>query len=139
MHGNQFIADLMPTHPVYVALLPEAARRVIGLPHPSGRAAMRMLENEGFAYECYVDIFDGGPTMTARTDQVASIRDAAAAQVTGTELQNGERVLLAAGHLADFRCCFGTRKPEGGGIAIDAAAAGQLRVQGGDTVWSIGR
>ena len=38
IHGNQFIADLMPKHPVYTALLSEEARRVIGLPHPSGRA-----------------------------------------------------------------------------------------------------
>ncbi|MDE2436802.1 MAG: arginine N-succinyltransferase, partial [Sphingomonadales bacterium] len=45
-HGNQFIADLMPKHPVYVAMLPESARAVIGLPHPNGRAAMRMLEEE---------------------------------------------------------------------------------------------
>jgi arginine N-succinyltransferase len=138
-HGNQFIADLMPKHPVYVAMLPEAARRVIGLPHPSGRAAMRMLENEGFAYECYVDIFDGGPTMTARTDQVKTIAGAVEATVTGTELAKGERALLAAGRLAEFRCCFGACQLDGGGIAIDSTAADLLRVREGDTVWSIGR
>ncbi len=76
IHGNQFIADLMPKHPVYVAMLDDDARAVIGLPHPSGRAAMKMLEAEGFRYDCYVDIFDGGPTMTARTNEVKSIVDA---------------------------------------------------------------
>jgi arginine N-succinyltransferase len=120
-------------------MLPEAARRVIGLPHPSGRAAMRMLENEGFAYEGYVDIFDGGPTMTARTDNVASVRDAVAARVTGTTLDAGEKVLLATGALADFRCCYGFRRLDGDAIAIDAASAGLLAVHDGDTVWSIGR
>ena len=82
-HGNQFIADLMPKHPVYTAMLSESARAVIGLPHPSGRAAMRMLENEGFAFESYIDIFDGGPTMTARTDQVKTVREAQRASVSG--------------------------------------------------------
>ncbi|MBO0749569.1 MAG: arginine N-succinyltransferase [Porphyrobacter sp.] len=139
IHGNQFIADLMPRHPVYVAMLPEEARRVIGLPHPSGRAAMRMLETEGFAYECYVDIFDGGPTMTARTDQVKSIASAVEATVTGTGLDKGEKVLLASGRLADFRCCFGARKLGGDGVAIDSRAAELLRVGEGDRVWSIGR
>jgi arginine N-succinyltransferase len=139
INGNQFIADLMPKHPVYVAMLPEAARRVIGLPHPSGRAAMRMLENEGFEYECYVDIFDGGPTMTARTDNVKTIAGAAAATVSGTELAKGERVLLAAGRLADFRCCFGACQLDGDGIAIDSTSADLLRVREGETVWSIGR
>ena len=139
IHGNQFIADLMPKHPVYVAMLPEEARRVIGLPHPSGRAAMRMLENEGFAYECYVDIFDGGPTMTARTDRVKSIRDAVAAKVTGTALDKGEKVLLAAGGLADFRCCYGDRQLDGESVAIDARSADLLCARPGERVWSIGR
>ena len=35
---------------------------------------MRMLENEGFRYEGYVDIFDGGPSMVARTDEVKSVK-----------------------------------------------------------------
>jgi arginine N-succinyltransferase len=41
-------------------MLSDSARSAIGVPHPSGRAAMRMLEEEGFAHEGYVDIFDGG-------------------------------------------------------------------------------
>jgi arginine N-succinyltransferase len=138
-HGNQFIADLMPKHPVYVAMLPESARKVIGLPHPSGRAAMRMLENEGFRYECYVDIFDGGPTMTARTDNVASIRDAVAAKVTGTELAEGEKALVATGGLANFRCCYGLREVTGGSVGIDTGSARLLKASEGDELWSVVR
>jgi arginine N-succinyltransferase len=138
-HGNQFIADLMPKHPVYVAMLPQSARKVIGLPHPSGRAAMRMLENEGFRYECYVDIFDGGPTTTARTDEVASIRDAVSSTLTGDEPAKGEQALLAAGRLADFRCCYGARQLAGADVAIDAAAADLLGAGKGDAVWSVTR
>src|SRR3546814_11818270 len=74
IHGNQFIADLMPKHPIYIAMLTDTARAAIGLPHPSGRAAMRMLENEGFGFDNYIDIFDGGPTMTARTDRVKAVQ-----------------------------------------------------------------
>src|SRR5690606_18791850 len=110
INGNQFIADLMPKHPVYIAMLSEDARSVIGVPHPSGRAAMRMLENEGFAYEGYVDIFDGGPTMIARTDSVKSIREAHCGTVTDTGLGKGEKALIAAGRLSDFRCCYGARE-----------------------------
>ena len=139
IHGNQFIADLMPKHPVYTALLSEDAKKVIGLPHPSGRAAMRMLENEGFAYQGYVDIFDGGPTMTADTDRVVSIAGAQSLPVTGTELQKGEKALLATGRLQDFRCCYGAREVSEGGIAIDHQAADLLRVSKGDTIWSIAR
>ena len=139
VHGNQFIADLMPKHPVYIAMLDEAARKVIGLPHPSGRAAMRMLENEGFAYQGYVDIFDGGPTMLAQTDRVRAIADAHHGTIVSTTLEKGEKALLATGQMADFRCCYGAREQRGDGIAIDARAADMLGVGEGDTVWSIAR
>ena len=139
INGNQFIADLMPKHPVYVAMLSESARSAIGVPHPSGRAAMRMLEEEGFAYEGYVDIFDGGPTMIARTDQVKSIMEARAATVARTDCRQGAKVLLAAGRLASFRCCYGLCAAAEGGIAIDAAAADVLNLREGDEVWSVRR
>lgn len=140
IHGNQFIADLMPRHPVYIAMLNDTARSAIGVPHPSGRAAMRMLEAEGFGYEGYVDIFDGGPTMTARTDQVRSIAEAREAVVVNDGLIEGEKALIATGRLAEFRCCSGQRAwREGGAVAIDPASAELLDVREGDTVWSVAR
>ena len=140
IHGNQFIADLMPKHPVYVAMLSEDARSVIGVPHPTGRAAMRMLEDEGFRYEGYVDIFDGGPTMIARTDNVTSIKGAVQAQVTSLTATEGERAILATGRLGTFRACFGARVVrDDGSIAIDSASADLLDVCEGDKVWSVAR
>ncbi len=140
INGNQFIADLMPKHPVYVSMLSEDARSVIGVPHPTGRAAMRMLENEGFHYEGYVDIFDGGPTMVARTDEVTSVKNSVPAKLTGYDLDEGERAILATGRLQTFRACYGARKlDESGGIEIDAAAADALDVKEGDTIWSVAR
>lgn len=137
IHGNQFIADLMPKHPVYIAMLDNEARKVIGLPHPSGRAAMRMLENEGFAYQGYVDIFDGGPTMLAPTDKVRSIAGAHDGAVENISLEKGEKALIATGRMQNFRCCYGARELRGDGVAIDAQAADLLGVSKGDQVWSI--
>jgi len=139
INGNQFIADLMPKHPVYVAMLDDDAREVIGLPHPTGRAAMRMLEKEGLRFEGYVDIFDGGPTMLARTDDVVSVAEAAPRTLGNAALDSGERALLATGHLTDFRCCYGARAVDGESIAIDSAGADILRVGEGDTVWSVAK
>ena len=140
INGNQFIADLMPKHPVYVEMLSDEARKVIGMPHPTGRAAMRMLENEGFAAEGYVDIFDGGPTMIARTDNVKSIAGSASAQVSSVVLDTGEKALVATGSLTDFRCCYGARAMQGDGtIALDSSAADTLDVKVGDIVWSVAR
>ncbi|MBE5074161.1 arginine N-succinyltransferase [Erythrobacteraceae bacterium E2-1 Yellow Sea] len=140
INGNQFIADLMPKHPVYIAMLDDNARSVIGVPHPTGRAAMRMLENEGFRYQGYVDIFDGGPTMTALTDEVASVKDAAERSVSGTTLEAGERAIIATGRLETFRACYGARElREDGSVAIDSRTADILDVGDGDIVWSVTR
>ncbi|MBY8337230.1 arginine N-succinyltransferase [Alteriqipengyuania sp. NZ-12B] len=139
INGNQFIADLMPKYPVYVAMLDDDAREVIGLPHPTGRAAMRMLEKEGLRFEGYVDIFDGGPTMLARTDDVVSVADATPRTLDKAQLDGGERALLATGTLTDFRCCYGTRNVDGERLEIGAECAKTLRVGEGDTVWSVPR
>lgn len=138
VHGTQFIADMMPKHPIYTAMLQDSARSVIGLPHPSGRAAMRMLENEGFAFENYIDIFDGGPTMTARTDSVKAVRDSVASKIVAIE-GHGEAVLASAGRLADFRAAYGRVAAKDGGVAVDPDCAKLLGVGEGDELLHVSR
>jgi arginine N-succinyltransferase len=142
--GNQFIADLMPKHPVYIAMLSEAAKAVIGVPHPSGRAAMRMLEEEGFAWENYIDIFDGGPTMTVRTDQIRSVREAQDSAVVAIdqglgEHKPGEKRLISTGQLVGFRTAYGWVEQRDGGIAIDPDCARVLQVEPGQLVTHVAR
>ncbi len=136
--GNQFIADLMPKHPIYTALLPESALAVIGAPHSSGRAAQRMLEREGFAYDCYVDIFDGGPTMTAPTDRIATI-EAAREDVVVAIADEGEDSLVAHGRLGGFRACCGRIAAVEGGVSIDPGAAAALGLSIGNIVTYVPR
>ena len=71
---KSFVAELMPRHPVYVNLLPPAAREAIGDVHVDTRAARAMLEQEGFRYDGYVDIFDGGPTVECFRDDIGAAR-----------------------------------------------------------------
>jgi arginine N-succinyltransferase len=142
--GNQFIADLMPKHPVYIAMLSEHARSVIGVPHPSGRAAMRMLEVEGFAWENYIDIFDGGPTMTVRTDQIRSVREAQVQTVTAIdaglgEHLRGEKRLASFGKLAGFRAAYGWTEERDGGVMLDPTCAANLGVKLGDQITHVAR
>ena len=141
INGNQFIADLMPKHPIYTAMLPEGARSAIGLPHPSGRAAMRMLENEGFATEGYIDIFDGGPTMTARTDRVRSIAEARTLPIAGIveSLPEAPMALVATGNLGHFRCACGKVAETGAGLLVDESISLALGVEPGMTVWLVPR
>ncbi|MBD2796688.1 arginine N-succinyltransferase [Xenorhabdus sp. 18] len=69
-----FIAELMPFHPIYVPLLPEEARQVIGQVHENTLPARAILEKEGFAYHGAVDIFDAGAILDAEIDNVRTIK-----------------------------------------------------------------
>jgi len=140
VHGTQFIADLMPRSPIYVALLSEEAKAVIGQPHPSGRAALRMLEHEGFQFDRYVDIFDGGPTVTARTDDIRTVREARLDKIGEIGEGGTQKVLAAAGDLKDFRaCCASVKKLPKKGVMIDRQAAELLEVGVGDTIVTVAK
>jgi arginine N-succinyltransferase len=140
VHGTQFIADLMPKTPIYVSLLAESGKAVMGQPHPSGRAALRMLEQEGFVFDSYVDIFDGGPTVIARTDQIRTVREARTETVAEIGDDGPMKMLVAAGRLKDFRaCCASVKKLAKRGIRIDAEACDLLEVKVGDEVTMVTR
>ncbi len=109
--GNkEFIAELMPKHPIYVPLLPDDAREAIGRVHNNTRPARQMLEEEGFRFQGYVDIFDAGPTLEVRTDDIRAVRES---RVRPIEVVPGlpERevpVLVANRSFEDFRAAIST-------------------------------
>lgn len=132
VNGNQFIADLMPKTPIYTAMLTDSARAVIGLPHPNGRAAMRMLETEGFANSGYIDIFDGGPTLVGEVDAIRTIAQARDVTLSATHEGGGTRVLAATGRLAGYRCAYGfVRDTDDGTVSLDDACARLLKLEPG--------
>jgi arginine N-succinyltransferase len=140
VHGTRFIADLMPRTPIYVSLLTDGARSVMGQPHPSGRAALRMLEDEGFSFERYIDIFDGGPTVTAPTDQIRTVREARTETICEIADGGKTKMLVAKGRLKDFRaCCASVRRQAKKGVCIDPEAAALLEADIGDEIVLVGR
>lgn len=140
VHGNQFIADLMPKTPIYTAMLNDSARAVIGLPHPNGRAAMRMLETEGFTNPGYIDIFDGGPTMIGQINSLQTVAHAQDVTLAAIHDSGGDKQLVATGHLANYRCTYGFVRPqEGKSISLDRASAQRLQVEPGQPVTMVAR
>ena len=139
VHGTQFIADLMPKTSIYTAMLPDVARAVMGQPHATGRAALRMLENENFRYDRYIDIFDGGPTVTAATGEIATIkrtRDFVVAKIAdGGTLQ----MIASAGRLKGFAACSARISHEGEAAVIDGEAAALLGIGVGDRFSAVPR
>ncbi len=104
LYGNQFIADLMPRYPIYCSMLPKAAREAIGRPHRGSEPALHMLEAEGFIQDGYCDIFDGGPTVHARTDAIRTIQNCQPLEgEAGAVISDGDQPIAAAGQQKAFR------------------------------------
>lgn len=102
--SKTFIAELMPPNPVYVTLLSEAAQAVLGQPHHLTVPNLELLQREGFQAGCYLDIFDAGPVLEARTDALHTLVTSQARTLHGTSRDDGDICLIAAGEGADFRC-----------------------------------
>lgn len=71
--SRQFIAALLPHEDIYLSLLPPEARDVVGTVHRETIPARRLLEKLGFTFDGFVDPFDAGPQLQAKTDDIPLI------------------------------------------------------------------
>lgn len=128
-----FIAELMPRYPVYTTLLPEEAQRVIGMVHPNTEPALRMLKAEGFRYQGYVDIFDGGAAVDVLFEDIKAIKRSRVAECHTATVSDGVRVLVCNRELSAFRCTLttATLADQGERITIAPEAAEALHVSAG--------
>lgn len=136
---NQFILDLMPKYPIYVDLLPEAARRVIGKCHADGEGALKLLQWEGFRYEHVVDIFDAGPLVTAGRESIRTYREARRLPVQAAPaLMAPRRALVAKPDAARFACVSAGVDLYDGEAFLTAETLKALGLEPGETalVWS---
>lgn len=131
---NQFIMDLAPQHPIYVDLLPDSARGAIGETHPDGVAARRMLEREGLRFEGVIDIFDGGPLLACRRDDVRTIRKSEVLAARTGQSENGRRMMVSNDRIGDFRCAYVAAELSDDGITLAPGVLEALGVAEGGLV-----
>lgn len=141
---KSFVAELMPRHPIYTALLPDAARAAIGAVHADTRAARAMLEQEGFRYEGCVDIFDAGPTLECFRDDVRAVRGS---RVLPVQIGEGDPVpddlsqdilwLAANRRFEGFRALLARAPAHLDRFPLLPHAAGELGVGEGDEIRAV--
>ncbi|TGN40509.1 arginine N-succinyltransferase [Marinobacter confluentis] len=144
--GNKsFIAELMPKFPIYLPMLPDEARSVIGRVHDNTAPALKMLQAEGFNFNGMVDIFDGGPVVEAfvhnirtvreSTDRIVMIRSIKPAVDQVDEQADRSEIMVCNGSFQNFRVttvpanCVGIET-----ISLSQPVASALGVEAGDRV-----
>jgi len=104
LESRTFLAELMPQYPIYVPMLPPAAQACIGRIHPDGQEAFDILEREGFETNSYIDLFDGGPTLYARTANIRAIAHSHTGTVQSVESIDARgSYLVSNDSLRDYR------------------------------------
>ncbi len=134
--NKKFIADLMPTHPIYVPLLPPEAQRVIGKVHDSSIPALKNLQAEGFTFNGMVDIFDAGACVSCGRDDIRTVRQSRTAVV---EQITNEKIDSPTHMIGRFTPAFAAtigpvRTIDEGRICVDAQVAAVLGVSTGSQV-----
>jgi arginine N-succinyltransferase len=136
LQSRTFLAELMPQYPIYVPMLPQAAQDCIGRIHPDGQEAFDILEREGFETNSYIDLFDAGPTLYARTSNIRSIARSQTATVQQqSRIDARGRYLLSNDALHGFRAImaeldFQTDQP----LSLTPAMCAALNVTDGSPI-----
>ncbi|MCM0613613.1 arginine N-succinyltransferase [Marinobacter sediminum] len=131
-----FIAELMPKNPIYTNLLPQSAQEVMGLTHPATTPARKLLEAEGLRYTGYIDIFDAGPTLVARMDDIRAINQSHHAEVHVAQQEpEGDLYLISNTDFLNFRCCVSPVDALGNqGVGLSQEVIEALQINEGGTV-----
>ncbi|MGO2343498.1 arginine N-succinyltransferase [Vibrio litoralis] len=140
MGKKAFIAELMPKHPMYVEFLTQEAQDVVGKVHPQTEPAAAILNSEGMKYEGCVDIFDAGPTLEARIEDIRAVRDSELWPVSIQSpalSQDSPVYLLANQDFLNYRAVLGQVSFEGQSICIPPHAAEALGVKAGDVIRAV--
>ncbi len=134
--SKDFIEQLMPVHPIYVDLLPESARQVIGQVHQETVPAAQLLRSEGFVEAGLIDIFDGGPVLACETQHINAVQRCRRMIVDAIEPHLEGPAMIVASSTDGFRACWGVAEGhETDRVKLSAAVALALGVRLGSDVW----
>jgi len=138
--NKHFIADLMPKYPIYIPTLPEAAQQVIGVVHKASENVSEILQNEGFRFQGYVDIFDAGPTVEARQNDINTVCNVKSTSYAlmkdeySASLKEDDLYLLASGEFENFKVILDKAKADNENMQITSATHGLLQLKDDDEI-----
>lgn len=126
--------NLMPKSPIYLELLPKKAQEVVGEPHFEGRAALDILIKQGFKKTGEIDLYEGGPRVSAEIAKIKTLQQTTTHKILKIEEQLNPLLnpVLISNEKLHFCACMG--KFDQNTLSIDRQTAIALEVEAGDKV-----
>lgn len=131
-----FVPEILPQFPIYISLLHKETQEAIGKTHDSTKPAYQMLLQENFSFNNEVDIFEGGPILSALTSEIRTIKNSSLIQIdiTSNSLTDEMEYVLSNEKL-NFRACFAKIQKISPTLAlINEEVAHALLVKKGDFI-----
>ncbi len=135
--GKTFIPRFLPDFPIYIDLLPKEVQNTIGKVHQKTEPALSMLQNEGFAFINCVDVFDGGPMISAKRNSIKTVKESLTSTISHIvdEEIAGDTYIICNQQRQDFRACYGTLAfNEKGEVSLNREISKILHVVPGDPI-----
>ena len=134
--NKEFIQGLLPSEPIYCALLPGPVQRAIGAIHPSARPAATIAHRIGFRPMRQVEPFDGGPYYTAVRKEIRLIRETRQLPVVQAGAGRRARTHLVAEETAGyFRAVLAQGAISAEQFKIEEEAFRKLKIRAGDPAY----
>ena len=137
MKNKHVIAELMPTHPIYVPLLPKSAQEVIAKTHENTIPALKLLEQEGFSFTGEVDIFEAGPVLSCHRDQIRTVKDSVTSKmIYSFETPNTPPNVIIAkiNSFKDFTTTVGHLVELDQGVSVSDSTVETLHLENNDSL-----
>jgi arginine N-succinyltransferase len=136
--SKTFIEQLNPEYPIYLPLLSDDARAIIGRVHPETEPALALLKGEGFSITDLVDIFDGGPTMECSLADLKAVTRCVENKVIAISRTVPGDSQIVASMAGGFAAVLAPVEidPEGG-LQIETSTALALGLKVGDKAWTL--
>lgn len=134
--NKEFIRNLLPTEPIYCALLPGPVQRAIGAIHPSAQRAAGLAARMGFRRIPQVEPFDGGPYYSAAAKEIRPVGWTQKRRVLSLERKRGSRrlrlYLVGSEEGGRFEAAMAPGCASGGDVRVGKDLLERLNLQAGD-------
>lgn len=133
---HSFVPEILPQFPIYISLLPKETQDAIGKTHDTTKPAYQMLLQENFSFNGEVDIFEGGPILSAPASEIRSIKNSSLVEIDITSDSITDEIeYVLSNEKLDFRACFAKiQKTSTTHALINEEVAHALMVKKGDFI-----
>lgn len=133
--NSKLLLDIIPKYPLYISMLPKEAQNSIGKVHSNTAPALNMLMDQGFSFTDHIDPGDGGPLITAETQNIKTIKSSQTFIVkilTDAPIESSRYIISNV--KIEFRACIGEVSIDNSTATIHKNVAEALNLTIGDTI-----